>query len=107
MLQVKAARHGFQETNLSVITADGKLYSFIVNYSENPATTLLRLEAAKATSLLFTGAALNQRQLETISSQLAEDERIHYGVKDKAGGAKATMEGIYIRGAPFSTGSCS
>ncbi|MFD3003175.1 conjugative transposon protein TraN [Pontibacter toksunensis] len=98
VLQVKAARPGFRETNLTVITADGKLYSFSVIYNENPATTLLRLEAAQATSVLFTGAALNQRQLEITASQLAEDERFHYGVKDKAGAAKATLEGIYIRG---------
>jgi len=98
VLQVKAARPGFQETNLTVITANGGLYSFPVFYTEYPTTTLVRPEAAQATTVLFTGAALNQRQLEIIASQLAEDERFHYGVKDKAGGAKATLEGIYIRG---------
>ncbi|MCC9137512.1 conjugative transposon protein TraN [Pontibacter silvestris] len=98
VLQVKAASPRFQETNLTVITADGRLYSFFVIYDESPATTLLRLEAAQATSVLFTDAGLNQRQLESIMSRLAEDFRFHYGMKDKAGGIKATVEGIYIRG---------
>jgi conjugative transposon TraN protein len=98
VLQVKAASAGFTETNLTVITADGGLYSFLVIYNENPAATLLRLEAAQATPVLFTGAGLNQRQLENITTQLADDKRFHYGVKDKAGGAKARVEGIYIRG---------
>ncbi|WP_162054691.1 conjugative transposon protein TraN [Pontibacter pamirensis] len=98
VLQVKAARPGFQETNLTVITADGRLYGFSVVYDEHPATTLLQLKAAQATSVLFTGADLNQRQLENISGQLAEDYRFYYGIKDKAGGAKAKLEGIYIRG---------
>ena len=100
VLQVKAARPGFQETNLTVITADGRLYSFTVSYADNPITTLLRLSPSPlhTTSVFFTGAALNQRQLENAAAQLAEDERFLYGVKDKAGGAKAKLEGIYIRG---------
>src|SRR3954470_1354464 len=36
ILLVKAARENFPETNLSVITADGKLYSFVLNYISNP-----------------------------------------------------------------------
>src|SRR5580698_5987781 len=36
VLQLKAARETFQPTNLSVITSDGKLFSFIINYSQNP-----------------------------------------------------------------------
>ncbi len=36
VLLVKATRPGFPETNLSVITADGCLYSFLVRYQENP-----------------------------------------------------------------------
>ncbi|PRY03678.1 conjugative transposon TraN protein [Pontibacter ummariensis] len=98
VLQVKAARPGFQETNLTVITADGRLYDFSVLYDEHPANTLLRLEAAQATSVLFTGAGLNRKQLEDIAAQLAEDYRFYYGIKDMAGGAKARVEGIYSRG---------
>lgn len=37
ILLVKANRENFSETNLSVITADGKLYSFILDYMSNPA----------------------------------------------------------------------
>jgi hypothetical protein len=36
VLLVKAGRENFGITNLSVITADGKLYSFIVHYSSDP-----------------------------------------------------------------------
>jgi len=35
-LQVKAARRDFPETNLTVITADGKLHHFYVTYSDHP-----------------------------------------------------------------------
>ena len=36
ILQIKASKGPFAETNLSVITSDGKFYSFIVGYSAHP-----------------------------------------------------------------------
>jgi hypothetical protein len=38
ILQVKAARDSFPETNLSVVTSDGRLYSFLLHYGINPDT---------------------------------------------------------------------
>ncbi len=38
VLFLKAGRKGFPVTNLSVFTSDGKLYSFLVQYKENPDT---------------------------------------------------------------------
>jgi conjugative transposon TraN protein len=37
ILQIKAGEQNFKETNLTVITTNGQFYSFIVNYSEEPA----------------------------------------------------------------------
>ena len=37
VLQVKAAKMGFLQTNLTVVTADGCLYAYIVDYSDTPA----------------------------------------------------------------------
>src|SRR5262245_37865338 len=36
ILLVKAAQPGFAETNLTVITSDGGLYHFLVNYCKEP-----------------------------------------------------------------------
>src|SRR5258707_10982507 len=36
VLQVKAARRDFPQTNLTVITADGVLHHFTVNYADQP-----------------------------------------------------------------------
>jgi conjugative transposon TraN protein len=36
VLQVKAARRNFPETNLTVITGDGQLFHFVVHYSDKP-----------------------------------------------------------------------
>jgi conjugative transposon TraN protein len=36
IVRVKAGRVQFSETNMTVLTSDGKLYSFVVNYSRDP-----------------------------------------------------------------------
>lgn len=36
ILQVKAAREGFPQTNLTVVTTDGQFYSFVVDYAGEP-----------------------------------------------------------------------
>jgi conjugative transposon TraN protein len=36
ILQLKAARRHFPMTNVSVVTSDGKLYSFVIQYAEYP-----------------------------------------------------------------------
>ena len=36
ILLVKAATENFRETNLSVVTDDGSVYSFLVNFENNP-----------------------------------------------------------------------
>lgn len=43
VLKVKATQLGFNETNFSVITADGKFYSFVASYNEAPAILALNL----------------------------------------------------------------
>lgn len=45
ILQVKAAMAGIQETNLTVVTADGSLYSYQVRYSSQPPLLNIRMEA--------------------------------------------------------------
>src|SRR5690349_3336266 len=44
ILKVKADQKGFEETSLSVITSDGKLYSFLVCYKDNPAYLNINLD---------------------------------------------------------------
>ncbi len=45
ILRVKAAVKNFEETSLSVITKDGKLYSFLVGYATSPAYLNVNLGA--------------------------------------------------------------
>lgn len=43
IVRVKAARTQFSETNMTVLTSDGKLYSFVVNYARDPKVLSLDL----------------------------------------------------------------
>lgn len=45
IVKVKAAKQGFGETNMTVLTSDGKLYSFLVNYEANPRVLTVDLGA--------------------------------------------------------------
>jgi conjugative transposon TraN protein len=49
VLQLKAGKRNFKETNLTVITADGKLYSFLLGYSQYP-TLNLQVDARTSSS---------------------------------------------------------
>ncbi|WP_293299812.1 conjugative transposon protein TraN [Pedobacter sp. UBA4863] len=47
ILQVKAAVIGFKETNLTVVTADGSLYSYLLSYTDKPTALTIRVTAKK------------------------------------------------------------
>ena len=45
LLQVKAGRENFPETNMTVLTVDGKLYSFIVRYTADPVRLCWKIDS--------------------------------------------------------------
>ena len=100
ILLVKAGRENFTETNLSVITSDGKLYSFILNYSNNP--SLLNISFTKDTTLEETVPLLqsenNEAQLQLTTERIANEKRVLHGIKDYKYRIKLQLNGIYIKG---------
>lgn len=59
VLKVKATRNGFNETNFSVITTDGKFWSFVANYNEQPTVLALNLAANTLTGETISKSASN------------------------------------------------
>lgn len=100
ILQVKAGREKFTETNLSVITSDGKLYSFILNYSYNP--SLLNISFTKYTTLQETVPLLlsgnNEAQLQVTSERVANEKRMFHTIHDYQYKIDFRLNGIYIKG---------
>jgi hypothetical protein len=52
ILRVKAGRSNFPETNLSVLTADGRFYSFIVDYKPEPVSLTINFSPLKEGSAI-------------------------------------------------------
>jgi hypothetical protein len=50
ILRVKAGKSNFPETNLSVLTADGRFYSFIVDYKPEPGCLTINFSPLKEVS---------------------------------------------------------
>jgi len=97
ILQVKAAQHDFTETNLTVVTADGQLYSFVLNYDEKK--PLLNLVVRQKTSIsehLGSTEIENEAELKSYA-ELAfyEKKRIH-NVKDIKYDMRLQLNGLFI-----------
>ena len=84
ILLVKAATKQFTETNLSVVTGDGNVYEFTVNYVLQPTELVLHLPAnKKATIASYANAILNNPPKRIVKVE-------HAGVITK-------LIGIYIK----------
>ncbi|MBI3137223.1 MAG: conjugative transposon protein TraN [Sphingobacteriales bacterium] len=84
VLLVKAAARQFSETNLSVVTADGTVYTFTVCYEEKPVKFQFHLPPSeKATVASYANSILNNKGKRLIRSE-------HYGVS-------VQLAGIYVR----------
>ena len=79
VLQVKAARENFSQTNMTVITADGKLYSFLVDYAANP--SILNMELNKTSSVF---------------EKIVAQKRSVSGPTDKHYDMSLRLSGLYI-----------
>jgi conjugative transposon TraN protein len=68
VLQVKAGRKQFAETNLTVITADGVLHQFSVTYSDAPSTQAITIARNTGKqSLILVKDAVNERDIQSDS----------------------------------------
>ena len=102
ILWVKAGVQDFPETSLTVITADGSLFSFTVSYAEHPAALNLQLDGAARgepapVAQLAWGegnpAALEQQALRVVAAQGKVPAR-----KTRSGRMQLRLDGVYIQG---------
>lgn len=86
ILLVKAASQKFAETNLSVGTEDGSVYTFRVDYEKNPPTWLWHIPAQ------------NEMPLSSYANAILDNTRTVHGVHDHSWDMLARVIGIYIKG---------
>lgn len=98
ILQVKAARKGFVQTNLTVVTSDGKLYSFVVTYSDEPLQLNIELISDKNKPSSF---ALFQQSNQAVIQQSSElalsDKNKVHRIRDHSDKARFALSGLYIK----------
>lgn len=100
ILQVKAGKFGFDQTNLTVITADGKLYSYILNYVDTPSVLNIRFDNKQAVNAAacFPNVSVDVAQLKTYADSIAIAMETIHGIRNKSYGIKLKMSGLYIKG---------
>lgn len=97
VLQLKAAEVFFEETNLTVITSEGQLYSFVLNYDEQPSALTITIGNAQPLEpLFFSPENLNEAAVEAYS-ELAAVEKKNICVKQDKYKIKFQVDGLFIR----------
>lgn len=85
ILLVKAALKDFTETNLSVVTDDGSVYAFTVNYDSKPTVWVLYLPVNRTATI------------SSYANMIMDNERTLKKLEDKKYNMKASVKGIYIK----------
>ncbi len=85
ILLIKAAEKDFTETNLSVVTDDGTVYAFTVNYKSNPSTWVYYLPVNKTMTVA------------SYANGILDNQQTVKHIKDKKYDMQARVIGIYIK----------
>ena len=90
-LQVKAARRSFPETNLTVVTGDGAIHHFLVNYTDNPASQIYSSD--KSVKL---EKGVNSKVLLDICQRIRNHSKGRTFAKKRKNKMSLHVKGIYI-----------
>lgn len=98
VLLVKAASAFERETNLSVLTSDGGLYSFAVCYDSTPSMQVYHFPKVGGGSEVMLGSqGLTPEQVRLQATSLLDNPSIVSGPKDSKWGMKLRVSGVYVR----------
>lgn len=102
VLQLKAAMAEMPETNLTVITADGAFFSYLLNYSENPASLNLRVSPSASLQpvAVFEGQ-LTSDVTAVHAATVNAKQRVLRKIRDENYGVAIDLKGLYIREGVF------
>ena len=98
ILKVKGATAPFEQTNLTVVTTDGKVYAFTVDYSTTPDEKPIDLGkqlAQEAAVALFKSRKLNDEQVGELSKAVVSTKPFLKKPKESSFKMKAKLTGIY------------
>lgn len=98
ILLVKAGKQNFEQTNLTVVTADSKLYVFVLNYDEVCTDLNFKAENLKAVNgdVLFSLDNENKKTIEQSASLALSKKKKISGVKKSKFQVSLEVNGIFI-----------
>lgn len=98
ILLLKAGKENFRQTNLTVVTADGKLYGFVLNFDELCPT--LNLAAGSKSNddkeVVFSSENENQKEIEQYSLLALSRKKKVIGLKTNRFSIELQVTGIFI-----------
>lgn len=98
ILKVKAGKRNFEESNLQVVTVDGKVYCFTVNYKDNISGRPIDMgRAMPYAPVTFAGISLNSKEIEDISAKIAQSYAFLHGGSFHRYGIRLETQGIYVK----------
>lgn len=98
VLKVKAGQKDFEQSNLQVITHDGKVYAFTVNYAAQPAALTIDLRKQPPYApVSFKGLSLNSKEIEKYADIAAAGSPFMSKGKYTEHGMAFRLQGIYIK----------
>ena len=98
ILQLKAATPDFEETNLTVITADGRLYSYLLDYSAAPSALNLKFTSQVTSEhmALFPAETFNEAKLKENAKTIIGKSKTISGIKDKKYKMNLSLSALFI-----------
>lgn len=85
VLLVKASDKTMEQSNLIVVTSDGSVYSFPVQYTKDPKLSIYQIPAQRNASV------------ETYANGIIDNIRTSFGIQDHSWGMLSSVIGIYIK----------
>ncbi|SIN78190.1 Bacteroides conjugative transposon TraN protein [Chitinophaga niabensis] len=101
VLMVNARNDSLKETNLTVATNDGSLYSFNVSYTTNPNVLNLKVNESGSTaqaSGLLSPDDLNEVRINSLAERLATKKAVIGNIRDRNFDIAMELTGIYVDG---------
>ena len=98
ILQLKAARENFPETNLTVITADGLIHEFTVTYAREPDRLLVNTIGAETeTKSLIFETSMTESDFESFANTIISSKRSIRFYSERKYKVGIALIGIYIK----------
>lgn len=98
VLQVKGAKRDFDDSNLTVITADGSLYSFLLTYADHPGILNLKLNRDDSADPVveFSEYSDNEHRINGIADRIAKRKGTIKGKRQRKYDIALDLNGVYI-----------